>query len=209
MDYFQNDYHVIAVDMIGHGGTIISDSEYKNEYAFAEQMKGILEAFGKDQYIAVGHSLGGCFIEQYIDKYGTDKLSKAALMDSTPSFNVVDDWTYTAAGEFGGREWAEKNFDAMLEYAAAEKGFETALLYACQTDNRKAFEKLNIPTYYFYPMHDTATMADQEGLIQWIKDNTTPEYVEIIAINSDNHSFPLKEYAQDETVTYLKELFEK
>ena len=208
MQRFENDYHVIAIDMVGHGDTKMSESEYLNEYAFADELRGVMEAFGEDRYIAVGHSLGGCFIEQYICKYGTENLAAVAMMDSTPSFNVLDDWTYTANGEFGGRKWVEENEELWRSFTTDEDGMETALT-ACQTDNREAFSKIDIPAYYFYPEHDEATMADQAGMIAWIEEVSDPEYLTVIAIDSDVHGFPFQSPSDEETMGYLAELFEK
>ena len=208
MQHFAPDYHVIAIDMIGHGDTKMSESEYLNEYAFADELQGVMDVFGQDKYIAVGHSLGGCFIEQYICKYGTGKLAAAAMMDSTPSFNVLDDWTFTANGEFGGTKWVEENRELWETFFDDVTGMETALT-ACQTDNREAFSKIDVPAYYFYPAHDEATMADQAGLIAWIEENSDPEYLTVVAIDSDVHGFPFESPSDEETMEKLAELFEK
>ncbi len=103
-DGLARDHRVIAYDLRGRG-----DSD-KPEHGYsiaihAEDLAKLIDAWGIERPIVLGHSLGG-FVALYFAAYYPDKLSKVILVDAgaTPFWKTADErpaWLAVSLGRLG------------------------------------------------------------------------------------------------------------
>lgn len=77
-------FHVVALDLPGFGGSDKPDIEYRLE-EFASYLDGFMSAKGIDRAMLVGHGLGGEIAMVYALTY-PDKVDKLVLVDSFGGF---------------------------------------------------------------------------------------------------------------------------
>ena len=66
---FNQDYHVIAIDMRGHGDSAWSPDGDYTPHAFVYDFSQLIETLGYDEVSIVGHSLGGMITTLYTGLY--------------------------------------------------------------------------------------------------------------------------------------------
>ena len=77
------DYHCIALDARGHGDSQwASDGDYSLE-AHQGDLEGLMDALGLDQFILVGHSMGGRNSYVYTSRH-PEKVKALVIVDTGP-----------------------------------------------------------------------------------------------------------------------------
>src|SRR4030095_12782832 len=79
----QKGFRVVAHDRRGHGRSSQASSG-NNMDGYAEDLAAIIEALDLTGVTLVGHSTGGGEITRYIGRYGTKRVSAAALVPAGP-----------------------------------------------------------------------------------------------------------------------------
>jgi non-heme chloroperoxidase len=83
-------YRVIAHDRRGHGRS--SQTWAGNDMdTYADDLAQVIESLDLRDITLVGHSTGGGEITRYIGRHGTDRVSKAVLLDAIPPLMVKTD----------------------------------------------------------------------------------------------------------------------
>ncbi len=85
-------YHVIAIDMRGHGESEKPDHGYRIHRLSAD-VHEFLVAHGLSDVTIGGHSMGCSVIWGYWELYGSDRLSKILLIDQMPMITGNPIWS--------------------------------------------------------------------------------------------------------------------
>ena len=84
-------YHVIALDLRGHGESDKPAFGYKIS-RLAKDVRDAIEAIELDEVNILGHSMGSSVIWSYYDMYGPDRLAKLLLIDQMPMITGNPAW---------------------------------------------------------------------------------------------------------------------
>ena len=76
-------YHLIALDQRGHGDSAWSDEGDYSREAFVSDLEGFRAALGFEQFILIGHSMGGLNAVSYTARYPS-RVSALVLVDVGP-----------------------------------------------------------------------------------------------------------------------------
>ena len=85
-------YHVIAIDMRGHGESDKPDHGYRIQRLSAD-VHEFLVANGLTNVTLAGHSMGCSVIWGYWELYGKDRLAKLILIDQMPMITANPIWS--------------------------------------------------------------------------------------------------------------------
>jgi len=87
---FEAGYRVIAYDRRGWGQS--SQPTIGHDYdTFAADLNALLEHLDLNDVVLVGFSMGTGEVTRYLSKYGSDRVSKAALLGAIPPFLLKTD----------------------------------------------------------------------------------------------------------------------
>ena len=89
---------VLAWDARGHGGCrpVLGSITLAR---LATDLAEMIDHFGLDRSVLVGHSMGALTLMQYLREYGTQRVAAVALVDQSPRIVTDDTWEL---GLFGG-----------------------------------------------------------------------------------------------------------
>jgi non-heme chloroperoxidase len=85
-------YHVIAIDMRGHGESDKPNHGYRIQRLSAD-VHEFLTANGLTNVTLAGHSMGCSVIWGYWEQYGKDRLAKLILIDQMPMITANPAWS--------------------------------------------------------------------------------------------------------------------
>lgn len=106
IDALAESHRVVALDLRGHG--LSGKTSDKHTLAqYARDVRELIETLDLTDVTPVGWSMGTAVVLNYIDQYGSDRLSSAVFVDQSPSFLTEDGWDYPLLGEFPGTAAAE------------------------------------------------------------------------------------------------------
>lgn len=153
-------YHVVAVDLRGHGDSDKPDHGYRLE-RLAKDIHDLIVGLDLKDVNILGWSMGCSIIWSYWDMFGSERLSKIILVDE-PAWllkcpeNELGVWTY---------EELLENCKAMrADKAAFTEALFDGMLTKKVTDEERAFlvaENMKMPAEY------TATLAFTHWLGDW------------------------------------------
>lgn len=83
-------YRVIAYDRRGFGESEKPNGGYDYD-VFAADLNDLIEALDLRELALVGFSMGGGEVARYVGRYGTGRLSRAALLGAVPPFLLQTD----------------------------------------------------------------------------------------------------------------------
>lgn len=92
LDGLSDKYHVIAIDMRGHGESDKPNYGYRIHRLSADVHEFLVAKGLKDVTLA-GHSMGCSVIWGYWELYGADRLSKLILVDQMPMITANPVWS--------------------------------------------------------------------------------------------------------------------
>lgn len=146
IEALKNQYHVIAVDLRGHG-----DSPSPG-YGFhisrmAKDIHEIVEALPDEKVVLVGHSMGCSIIWSYIELFSESTLEKIVLIDEDPVIVEFPTWSEEEHEHYGGLFTPQLVFDTVdgLKKNGIEVGVGllTSLFTADASDEIKAWAAEN------------------------------------------------------------------
>ncbi|HWH49655.1 MAG TPA: alpha/beta hydrolase [Burkholderiales bacterium] len=125
------DYHVIAIDMRGHGESDKPDHGYRIQRLSAD-VHEFLVAKGLRDVAIGGHSMGCSVIWGYWEQYGSDRLSKILLIDQMPMITANPVWSDKEKEDAGAILDKNSLYDVTNALAGAEgvkttEGFITGM----------------------------------------------------------------------------------
>jgi pimeloyl-ACP methyl ester carboxylesterase len=157
MPRLERDHRVVAVDLLGHGGS----EKPSTGYAVPDQadlVAGALARLGVEDATVVGHSLGGA-VSVALAERSPQLVNRVVIIDTTPGgeadLGLLAELTFTPV--IGEALWRIK------PDAATRKGLEVA--FAPGFDVPDAFvEDLNRMTFSAYDSADRSDFSDEESL---------------------------------------------
>ena len=91
IDGLSDKYHVIAIDMRGHGESDKPDHGYRI-HRLSKDVHDFLAARGLSNVTLAGHSMGCSVIWGYWELYGRERISKLILIDQMPMITANPIW---------------------------------------------------------------------------------------------------------------------
>jgi len=83
INLLKDDFHCIAIDLPGHGGSITTSSPLNDGFNHCHKLiKDLLDELNVEQYVLVGYSLGGRIALDYARTQSDPRLSKLVLESS-------------------------------------------------------------------------------------------------------------------------------
>ncbi len=84
--YLSHDYQVVTLDLRGHGGSGVPADMDHGTSRLAEDLEAVVEAFGPDEFMVVGHSMGGFTTFKWHERFGKryeGRLKGLVFVDSS------------------------------------------------------------------------------------------------------------------------------
>ena len=97
---FKNKYKVISLDKRGHGKSEKVDFGYRVS-RFGKDLYDFLEFLDLDSAIIIAHLLGASSVYEYIDLFGTEKISQLVIIDEPASLLINPIWTERERQNYG------------------------------------------------------------------------------------------------------------
>ena len=91
IDGLADRYHVIAVDLRGHGDSDKPDHGYRIA-RLAKDLQELLVGLNLQDVVLLGHSMGSSVIWCYLDLFGPARVAKLVVADQAPAVMVNPDW---------------------------------------------------------------------------------------------------------------------
>ncbi len=82
------EYRLIAIDLSGHGRSETVDGKVSIEEHYAEEVNALVRFLELDDFILVGHSMGGGVVMSYTLKENSLKPRALVLVDTAPNLDV-------------------------------------------------------------------------------------------------------------------------
>jgi non-heme chloroperoxidase len=92
IDALSAQYHVIAVDLRGHGASAKPAYGYKI-HRLSKDIHELLAALDLKGAVLMGHSMGCTVIWGYVELFGNERLSKLILVDESPFLTSNPGWS--------------------------------------------------------------------------------------------------------------------
>lgn len=112
-------YHVIAIDMRGHGDSSKGNYGYRIE-RLAKDVHDFLVAKDLKDVTLLGHSMGASVIWGYWDLYRNERLAKIVVVDQVPACANNPAWTEQQKNEAGGLWEPDKLYETANSIAGPE-----------------------------------------------------------------------------------------
>lgn len=125
IDALKGKYHVIAVDLRGHGDSKTPGYGFRVS-RFAKDIYELVCSLGEEKVSLCGHSMGCSIIWSFIELFGEDKLDKIILIDEDPVIIDFPSWTNEQKEHFGGLFTSQLTFDTVAALKG-ENGTATAV----------------------------------------------------------------------------------
>ncbi len=120
-------YHVIALDMRGHGESSKDDYGYRM-HRLSKDVYDFIVARNLHDVTLMGHSMGASVMWGYWDLYRNERLAKMIIVDQVPSCVNNPAWTDAQKGEAGGMMGPDQWYELGNKIAASDEAFNAALL---------------------------------------------------------------------------------
>jgi non-heme chloroperoxidase len=93
-------YHVVAIDMRGHGDSEKASSGYRIE-RLAKDVDDVLAAMGLTKVTILGHSMGCSVLWCHFDLFGTSRIAKYVFCDQASFLTTDPSWTAQEVANYG------------------------------------------------------------------------------------------------------------
>jgi pimeloyl-ACP methyl ester carboxylesterase len=93
-------YRVLCPDARGHGGHVPNATRAPDVKRLAADLLALLDRYGIDRAVAVGHSMGALTLWQFIRDHGCERLSRICIIDQSPRLITDETWQLGIYGDF-------------------------------------------------------------------------------------------------------------
>jgi len=100
IDEFSKKYRVISLDKRGHGKSQKVDYGYRVS-RYGKDLYDLIEFLEIDSLLLIAHSLGASSVYEYIDLFGTDKISKLVIIDEPAALLINPIWDEEGRRNYG------------------------------------------------------------------------------------------------------------
>src|SRR5205823_6058675 len=84
---FTADYHVLSLDLRGHGESEAVDPPEYHYHDYADDLNAFVEALGLRDFVLIGHSMGGAVTLFYLARHST-RAAKYVLIDTAVNLSA-------------------------------------------------------------------------------------------------------------------------
>lgn len=131
-------YTVYRWDARGHGGHRPGADRPVTIWRMADDLANLLDHFGLDRPVVVGHSMGALALWAYIGRHGCGRLGRIGIIDQSPKLTTDGDWH---CGIYG--DWPLARDEAFV--AAMRRDFVEAVIelisFGLNAAARKRYER--------------------------------------------------------------------
>jgi non-heme chloroperoxidase len=120
-------YHVIALDMRGHGESSKGDYGYRM-HRLSKDVYDFIVARNLRDVTLMGHSMGASVMWGYWDLYRNERLAKMIVVDQVPACANNPAWTEVQKNEAGGMMGPDQWYDLGNKIAGSDEAFTAGLL---------------------------------------------------------------------------------
>lgn len=99
MPVLADSYHVVAVDLRGHGQSGKTEAGHTFEQ-YAQDVRRVIDTLDLSDVTLVGWSMGADVALSYVEQFGSEMLRALVLVDQSPKFYSEPGWDYPLFGEF-------------------------------------------------------------------------------------------------------------
>lgn len=107
IDTLKSSYHVIAVDLRGHGNSDKPNSGY-NIPRLAADINELIDGLHLKDVVCIGHSMGCSVLWSHFELYGSRNISKYVFIDECAMMFQLPTWTEEERLRFGGSNNADR-----------------------------------------------------------------------------------------------------
>lgn len=118
LERLQERHRIYRWDARSHGGQDHASHALPTVTRMARDLENLLDHYGLEQVVAVGHSMGALTLWQYIRDFGTQRLCKLCFIDQSPKLLTDSGWSHGIYGDFDKHKAAQ--FLASLHQDFAE-----------------------------------------------------------------------------------------
>lgn len=111
---YLNDFNLVFWDARNHGKTQARTEATISD--LADDLRYFLTEVYKEKFpvIVIGHSMGALTLFEYVSRYGTDSISKMAIIDQSPRLLTDAEWKLGMFGDYP----PEKNEDLIRAFSS-------------------------------------------------------------------------------------------
>ena len=124
---FSEKYHVIALDMRGHGDSDKPNHGYRMS-RLAKDLNEFLNGQGLNKVTLIGHSMGCSVIWAHWDLFGSERTGSMILIDQAPCTTFGPGWTDAEKAEAGAVFSPQTLYDTTAALAGIDGEVTTAAL---------------------------------------------------------------------------------
>jgi pimeloyl-ACP methyl ester carboxylesterase len=92
-------HRVFAWDSRGHGKCLLAEAGHITIGRLARDLQNLLDHFGLERAVLVGHSMGALTVMRYLQDFGARRLLAVGIVDQSPRIVTDEHWSL---GLFGG-----------------------------------------------------------------------------------------------------------
>ena len=107
LEAFEACHRVFRWDARGHGGHGLRSASVPTVERMARDLHILLEHYGLEQAVVVGHSMGALTLWQYLRDFGCAGLSRVVFIDQSPKLLTDAGWQRGIYGDFDHRRNAQ------------------------------------------------------------------------------------------------------
>lgn len=86
-------FRVFAWDSRGHGKSLAAATTSLSLARLANDLRNLLDHFGLERAVLVGHSMGALTVMRYLQDYGSDRVLAVGFVDQSPRLVTDAQWT--------------------------------------------------------------------------------------------------------------------
>jgi len=122
-----DNYHVLAIDMRGHGESSKGDYGYRM-HRLSKDVHDFIVAKDLQDVTLMGHSMGASVMWGYWDLYRDERLAKLIVVDQVPSCANNPEWTDEQKAQAGGMMGPDQWYGLGNKIAGSDEAFTAGLL---------------------------------------------------------------------------------
>jgi pimeloyl-ACP methyl ester carboxylesterase len=89
LDEFSYENRSIAIDLSGHGKSDTLNGDITIEQHFVEEVSALVKHLDLDDFVLIGHSMGGCIAMSYVLKRNAVKPRALVLVDTSSDIDLL------------------------------------------------------------------------------------------------------------------------
>ena len=122
----------------GHGPHALRTASVVDVQRMARDLANLIDHYGLEDAVVVGHSMGALTLWQYIRDFGSDRLARLCVIDQTPKLVTDPEWSLGVYGDFDAARAASFRRDLDQDFA---ESVLRLVAFGRNAADREAYEK--------------------------------------------------------------------